>query len=495
MRKGSGSEGANIPTTAYRFRWEALQPGDVICSTIPDARVSKLIRALTRSSYSHVSICVEEKGCIEANESVARFSLLHVGCHDPKNVKVLRLRDDADPNARRIQLAAGSNALNFLGQPYWTSGAFRSLFRWLPPTEQPGAFCSHLVASAYREAGLEIVPAVSPQHITPQDIAECPLFEDISDTILEVIPAAHIESYFEYVDDERAVNTPHLCEIAIGLSVCDDIADDFESLVGARPRSLLEAQKLICIAQETNPAVVQQLDLLLCSALRKHNFAEEMIRVMPRKPLYDPDQMVAWLLSDGATPFNVGHVFKACTDLRAGSETRLQERLSDWQTYQMLADSGLSSFVILAKVCEEAYETYKRLIETNDLCIKILFAYQTNTDFARLAPGGDPFARLTRAGEAEGTFVFLAVTPASEARKYVGRLADCLLAYVLYLGTEDSGIGVSVWQETEGNGLVFVPPPPLDEGSWLIKPCKFDPSKVQDHGPAKAPSLGRNSPV
>jgi hypothetical protein len=94
--KNSPTIARQLPSKAFRFKWEAIEPGDVICSTIPSNPVSRLIRTLTWSDFSHVSLCVDKKGCIEANE------LLRVGCLNPSNVKVLRLRDDAVANAQAV---------------------------------------------------------------------------------------------------------------------------------------------------------------------------------------------------------------------------------------------------------------------------------------------------------------------------------------------------------------------------------------------------------
>jgi len=475
-----------VPQQAFRFRWEVLEPGDVICSTVPADPVSRLIRALTWSEFSHVSLCVETKGCIEANENVARFSLLHVGCRSPKNVTVIRLRDDAAPGARDIRLRAGEAGLQFLGQPYWTSGAFKSLFRARPRAQQPGAFCSHLVASAYSAAGLELVAGLSPQHITPRHIAECALFEDISQAALEEIPPAYIEPYFEYLDAPRAADTLHLLEVKIGLGVCSDVADEFKALVGLAPRSLIEAVVTVGHTFRDNVEAGRRLDALLTASLHKHRFVEEMTRRLPTKPFYDPDQLVAWLLSDAATPANVEHLLSNCTSIDVGSDEVLHDRLEWSRAYDEGAKMGMESAHCLADLAKAAYGLNKRLIESNRLCVRILEAFQKRADFISLAPGGDPRDRLTAMAETRGTFVLQADPPRFEARKYAGRLWDALQAYVVRAGANQTGLAVTVWELIDG-ALVFLPPPPLEEGSWFLNPFIASTLEVEELGPSAPP--------
>jgi hypothetical protein len=470
-----------------------MEPGDVICSTLPANSVSKLIRALTWSDFSHVSMCVEPKGCIEANENVTRFSLLRVGCLNPKHVKVIRLRGDAVPAARDIRLAAGSNGLAFLGQPYWTNGTFRALFKSRPLAEQPGAFCSHLVATAYREAGFDIVPSLSPQHVTPRDIADCPLFEDISKTVLEEIHAPYIESYLEFLDADRSVDTPHLLEVALGLEVCDDVGSDFQALAKKRPRSLTEAQVIVLGATATDCEVGMKLDQLLTESLKRHYFVEEQSRVAPRTPLYDPDQLVAWLLSDGASPANVAHILQLCKSVDVGSDDMLRERLETLQAYERGPSLNLAFASYLAPFTRHVYELHKKMIEDNRLVIRILEAFEAGGDFIRLAPSGDPRRKLTELAATRGTFVLQAVLPGIAPRKYAGRLQDALWAYAHHIGASATGVGVYVWRGMEGE-LVFMPPPPLEEGAWFVDPFLPSALDIQDLGdtdrPARVPGVG-----
>lgn len=469
------------PDQAFRFKWELIEPGDVICSTIPENSISKTIRMLTWSDFSHVSLCVEPRGCVEANENVARFSLLRIGCLDRKNVKILRLRDDL-VRSHDIRLAAAKSGIMFLGQPYWTEGAFRALFKMRSPARQPGAFCSHLVAKAYEAAGLNIIPGVPPEHITPAHIAKSQLFYDISDTVLELISSAYIQPEMEYLDAERALDTPHLVENALGIAICRDIAANFEELAEQAPRSLLEAQMIVASFNQGNPQLAHQLDKFLTESLSRHHFVDEMLRIMPCKPFYDPDQLAAWLMSDGATPANVSEVLRQCKELDARSDFLLQEQLHAIDVFTKITDDYGYSFAIpLAKVEQELFDKYSKLTLINRACINMLEAFQTEGDFISFAPSGDPHERLTKAADAIGTFILQAHPPDLPAKQYHGRLRDCLYTYVNSAGRSDTGMGVSVWQVLDGE-REFLPPPPLDEGSWKVNPFNFPSERVEDQG-------------
>jgi hypothetical protein len=482
MWKNSQRVTRQLPSKAFRFKWEAIEPGDIICSTIPSNLVSGLIRTLTWSDFSHVSLCVEKKGCIEANESVARFSLLRVGCLNPSNVKVLRLRDDAVANAQSIRESSAKEALKFLALPYWTQGTFRALFQARPIAQQPGAFCSHLVASAYKNAGYDLIPGINPQHVSPKAISESPCFVDITANVIEEIPAQHIGDYLEFIDAARSVDTPHLWEVAIGLDVCSDVANSFQALAGQRPRSLPEAQKIIAVECTARPEIARQLDEWLTASMVKHNFVEQLRNKIPRKPFYDPDQLAAWLFSDGAENVsNIQHVIDNCLSIDHGSDAILQDRLADCQAYQHAALAGLSFAQLLEPLTREIYEAHQELVEKNRICLQILQAASDGRNFIPLVPGGDPRDNLTRAAGEEGVFVLRAVEPVHPARKYAGKLMHALREYAKHVGASESRVAVEVCREVSGQ-RIFVPPPPLEEGAWMVQPFVYQDFEVEDLG-------------
>src|ERR1039458_8849035 len=64
------------PLTRYEFVLEALEPGDIILSTIPLSGVHPLIRRVTGSSFSHAAIYTGNGRILEAhrNPGVTRAS-------------------------------------------------------------------------------------------------------------------------------------------------------------------------------------------------------------------------------------------------------------------------------------------------------------------------------------------------------------------------------------------------------------------------------------
>lgn len=459
------------PGKAFRFKWQSVEPGDIICSTIPKNLVSQAIRLLTWSNFSHLSLCVEPQGCVEASENVARFSLLHIGCIDANNVKVLRLRNDACTDARAVRQLAGQNGETFVGQPYWTQGAYRALFRIQPPAWQPGAFCSHLVAKAYQEAGLNIIPSVRPEHVTPDHVAKSQLFEDISQIVLEPFEVA-LMPYMEYLDAERSIDTPHLKETALGLEVCGDIAKDFKTLCKKTPRSLSEAQMIVVGAHKEDPQLALKLDALLARRLNKYHFVDEMLRVMPRKPLYDPDHLAAWLMGKQRSDPAVAEVYKQCTDWDDRSDKRLQERMESCKAYEAAAQDGFCFASRLGSIAKEAYKVVNDLTIANRACIDMIMAFVCERDFVQFAPAGDPVKRLELAAQEICTFVLRSQPRHFPGRKYHGRLQDCLCEYVNHIGRTNTETAVDVYRFVNGN-MEFLPPPPLEEGSWLWRPTQL----------------------
>ena len=256
MGNQSGKMAAELPAKVFRFKWKLIEPGDVICSTIKANPVSMLIRALTSSDFSHVSMCVETKGFIEANESVARFSLLHIGCIDPKNVKVIRLRDDV-ANARESPRCwkRGFEIPRAALLDIWD---FPRSFEVSRLPCNPGLFVLIWWRPPISSAGLQIVPNVPPQHITPRDIAECPLFQDISKTVLDEIPHLTSDLISSFWTPTALPTRPICCRSQSNLMCATTSSDEFEALVKQRPRSLIEAQKVILVAKRQGQGSGQQ---------------------------------------------------------------------------------------------------------------------------------------------------------------------------------------------------------------------------------------------
>lgn len=143
--------------------------------------MSRMIRTLTTSPYSHVGLVMRFEGhvyCVEAVGKGVRLILMSEAVRQYHGgIDYYRLRE-ATPEQRRGALGF---CLQQLGKLYDHAGLLRFL-AVLVLRRKPRAwrdrywFCSELVAAAYRSHGITLAPE-RPAYTSPADLALSPLLQ------------------------------------------------------------------------------------------------------------------------------------------------------------------------------------------------------------------------------------------------------------------------------------------------------------------------------
>jgi hypothetical protein len=182
-----------------KYKLVDLELGDLLFTTDPNSQESALIRAATKSFFSHVAIYKGEFNFLEAADyGVLNFNHMRFGIRDKANVQVRRL-SPLIPNRDRLALAAVEAAEKYRERDYWTPGAILSAFklarriaskiRLALPDEEKGFFCSYLVGLSYVDAGVSLCGKLKPHEIHPGDLLGSPKLIDVSDIcIVELAP-------------------------------------------------------------------------------------------------------------------------------------------------------------------------------------------------------------------------------------------------------------------------------------------------------------------
>jgi hypothetical protein len=194
MRSKDGGNKAGTGQV-YVLNPSALEIGDIVLSTDPADLTSRLIRMSTGGNYSHAAICTRVGLLMEATTTnggkggVRRSSVLRIVAYDPASLRVLRLRQDV-PNREAIARKAAARAEWMLDRPYWTEGVVTFLPAKLTGkislNEPQAFFCSHLVAAMYREAQLDLLPAIKPELTAPSAFLNSDKLEDVTDQVLRI---------------------------------------------------------------------------------------------------------------------------------------------------------------------------------------------------------------------------------------------------------------------------------------------------------------------
>jgi uncharacterized protein YycO len=182
-----------------------LLPGDVLLST-ERAATSFTIRFFTSSLFSHAAIYLGDGLYAEAvGLGVRQRSVATV--LKPR-IKVVRLSESAVQNARHVATKAASEIVRYVGAGYWSQGALLSIFRKAASTDRHRLFCSHLVASMYSDAGVDVVPGIESNKVTPELLARSKCFDDVTQATVfhtKVIPEHLADHAFETLSDRETV--------------------------------------------------------------------------------------------------------------------------------------------------------------------------------------------------------------------------------------------------------------------------------------------------
>ena len=177
MNRRARAQRAAAATRRYADERSAMKAGDVVLFR-GSGPMSRTIRWLTRSPYSHAALVFLFEGrvyCLEAVGSGVRLALI--------SQVLARYHGGVDhfdvPGATEEQRRGALGfAFQQLGKLYDRPGLWRFLFaivtgRRPRVREDQAWFCSELVAAAYRRQGLALVPE-SAAFTSPADLALSP---------------------------------------------------------------------------------------------------------------------------------------------------------------------------------------------------------------------------------------------------------------------------------------------------------------------------------
>lgn len=161
-----------------------LRIGDIVLVR-GNALHSKIIAKVTKGHYSHAMIALENDIFLEAitGSGVQKTSLLRVSFKDKSNFIVLRCTFSNEQITSTTLSYISENYLKYQGYKYSLTGAIFSLIPLRKNKNPKGYFCSHLVASMYKDAGISLLD--KPTHkITPNDLINSPILEDVTEQVI-----------------------------------------------------------------------------------------------------------------------------------------------------------------------------------------------------------------------------------------------------------------------------------------------------------------------
>jgi len=356
----------------YRFIESAIRPGDILLSTDRTAKASNLIRKATRSPYSHAAICCNPPEFLEAiGTGVSRLNVTRLFVQDKSYVAIMRLKADFQRNAETALNAARAAGF-YLGNDYWKSGALSSLFSMTPARKRNAVFCSHLVATAYEEAGVELVQDTSSEKITPALIAASPILENVTDSVLE--PIAYGSAILWGKPLEKGLgDSPHRNEVDASRKVRDYVN------AWLREHDLPEQenfhQLLNFLRDFPSEAIRQAMDAFFVLGVREAGYLEVLPQHFPPEyPSFQLSTILQGELAKGmVTDKQKQHLVRFYKD---GRTTMLEDSKQKSYLKQWLENAWeyrrLETFRLLAENQRHVCEVGDKFLVEVDRCLQLL---------------------------------------------------------------------------------------------------------------------------
>jgi hypothetical protein len=187
----------------YMLNPDKLRPGDIIFWT-ERAADSLVIRIVTWSKYSHAAIYLGDGLYAEAVDQGVRTRAATTIVKE--RLKVIRLKGALGEQFAR---AAAGRIDHYLHSPYALGSAMLSLAGKIPSADARALFCSQLVAQAYADVNVAVVPGYEPVKITPKMLATSRLFDDVTATAAfatRVVPEYLVSGTFETLSDREVAS-------------------------------------------------------------------------------------------------------------------------------------------------------------------------------------------------------------------------------------------------------------------------------------------------
>lgn len=221
-----------------------LLPGDIILER-DDRDLSKLVRKLSKSQYSHALLYTGNSNCIDAGDIVKSCNLqrkLYNNCDD---VCVLRLKKEFYDDD--IIEAAICYVRMVVGQEYSMEDAKKMALRNADNPMSNRQICTRLIAQSYKKGNIELVE--NEDFPTPEDILQSGKLEKIDD-----ITRKATEEDIAFADSQNVIDiqTPIIASMLVKAREASD--SDIQTLGQMLDFVLCHPEKdpeLSCIVMES----------------------------------------------------------------------------------------------------------------------------------------------------------------------------------------------------------------------------------------------------
>lgn len=351
LRGKSGKQRAS-EGEIYALETSKLQVGDIVLIS-QKGLASWAIRSGTRSTVSHAAVLTRPGMLLEAQpEGVRRRSTLSTFATKRDWITVLRPIFPVDKNSRGLSLARCAETrygwayskIRAIGSP-WPS--LSEVTGWLD-----GTFCSELVALAFADYGVDLLPRVKRSSITPGKLKESKLLSDVTASCIRVLHPVQDADAYNFTTRLHARKEPK---------------QDME--LERHCFKQLRASRLTPRNVRTLHEALQWLASLNMTTQADADIDAGIYRILTREGYFEFYEAQAYELRLGAKPFNDG--IKVARTLSAANFTsEMKAFLSDLQgmlpTFEEHFVARIESYARSQQLAKNGSKTLVRVLDVQE---------------------------------------------------------------------------------------------------------------------------------
>jgi len=181
------SIGSETEELIYALLPNSIQVNDIVLTSATGV-VPWGIRKFTDSDFSHAALCTRPGMLLEAvTVGVMRRSVIATYASQPEWIKVLRPKMALPLDSHGLGVADYAEAL--YGRGYSLRGAAASKYSIIGPAAAGPVFCSQVIAQAFADYGINLIPGKRPCDIYPGLLLKSPELLDVTTSCIRKVGA------------------------------------------------------------------------------------------------------------------------------------------------------------------------------------------------------------------------------------------------------------------------------------------------------------------
>jgi hypothetical protein len=363
-KKVPGSNGRVVSQEwIYALDPAQIQVNDIVL--ISSANVASwIVRKGTRSHFGHAALCTRLGMLFEAvSTGVMRRSVIGTFTTRREWIKVLRPAVPLGVNVHGREVA--HYAERMYGRAYSIRRAASSVFGWIDIADDGSTFCSRVIAEAYRDYGIELIPDKHPSKVYPALLLKSPALVDATEQSIRKLGSKSDRHLFQEVVATAEQELPGN-EMQLNRDVFEAIRVALGDRLPKEAVSLPDVWQWLAL----NSLDAESADSVILQILKREGFVDWYVGwaqdVQDQAQLFENIADLAEQAGNEPKPPGLREFIQQMQEYLALDETSLRARKETMDQFTQWAQAtGLSTLKYLEDKYRGEYAIFERLNRAN----------------------------------------------------------------------------------------------------------------------------------